>query len=377
MKISILSSAHKHNDDRVFYHFAKVLSAKGHLVNIVTSDTDKEVTGKISFSSFSDLNFTKKEKVRIYIKKLSNFDPDTIICLEPITIVAAKKYSKNKNIEIIYDITEWYPSKSMLKNHLFIMKYFNFFLYFFLFIYSCSLADKYIYGEYYKGIIPKKLFPKKKSIQISYYPKKEYIKSEKPNIHSNSLRLCYTGTLSIEKGLIHFLDILQELIRNNKKLHINVKLIGEFNPLEKEKCIKAINKVDKNIHFSFYGFQELIKYIQLINDTDIFLDLRSIDFVNSYSLPIKLFYFMALQRPVIYSDLKAIRKEVETKDFGYLVNPEDSKKIAELINNYQNNKTLYISHCNNAKGLFDQKYNWEMQEEIFISFIEDFKSEIV
>ncbi len=86
---------------------------------------------------------------------------------------------------------------------------------------------------------------------------------------------------------------------------------------------------------------------------------------------------MALQRPVIYSDLKAIRKEVETKDFGYLVNPEDSKKIVELINNYQNNKTLYISHCNNAKGLFDQKYNWEMQEEIFISFIEDFKSEIV
>jgi len=61
MKISILSSAHKHNDDRVFYHFAKVLSAKGHLVNIVTSDTDKEVTGKISFSSFSDLKIKKKE----------------------------------------------------------------------------------------------------------------------------------------------------------------------------------------------------------------------------------------------------------------------------------------------------------------------------
>ena len=374
MKISILSSSHKYNDDRVFYHFAKTLSAKGHLINIVTSDADTEETGNIWISSFNSLNFTKDEKIKIFIKKLSNFNPDKIICLEPITIIAAKKYSRNKNIDIIYDITEWYPSKSMLKNHPFILKYFYFLLYFFIFIYSCFLADKYLFGEYYKSIIPKILFPKKKSLQISYFPKKEYIKSKKPNIQSNSLRLCYTGTLSVEKGYIHFIDVLQELTQHNNKLHINVKLIGEFIPSDKEKCMSALKEVSENVHFSFYGFQELTKYIQLINDTDIFLDLRSIDFVNSHSLPIKLFYFLALQRPVIYSDLKAIEKEIETKGFGYLVDPKNSKKIAEIINNYQNNKTLYLSHCAHAKNSFESKYNWEIQEEGFIRFVESFKS---
>lgn len=374
MKISILSSAHKYNDDRLFYHFSKTLSAKGHLVNIVTSDNDLNITGNISISSFNGSNFTKRKKIDTYINKLSNFNPDTIICLEPITIIAAKKYSKKyKNIHIIYDITEWYPSKSMLENHKFFKRHLYFSLYFLIFIYSCFLADGFIYGEYYKGLLPKKLFPKKKNIQISYYPKNEYIQSKKMNIHKDLLRLCYTGTLSDGKGLMNFLAVLKQLIYSNNELNIYVKLIGEFNPLlEKEKFLKSINELDGRIHISFYDFQELTKYIKLINDTDVFLDLRSIDFVYSHSLPIKLFYFMALQRPVIYSDLKAIRKEIETKDFGYLVNPKDSKKIADLINNYQNNQTLYRSHCSKARNLFELKYNWEILEEKFIDFVEDF-----
>ena len=262
----------------------------------------------------------------------------------------------------------------MLRNHKFIKMYLYFLLYFLIFIYSCFLADGFIYGEFYKGLLPKKLFSKKKNIQISYYPKKEYLQSEKPNIYKDLLRLCYTGTLSDEKGLMNFLDVLKQLILSNNKLIIYVKLIGEFSPLEKGKYLKAINELDERIHISFYDFQELTKYIQLINETDVFLDLRSIDFVNCHSLPIKLFYFMALQRPIIYSDLKAIRKEIETKDFGYLVNPKDSKKIAGLINNYQGNKTLYLSHCSKARNLFELKYNWQIQEEKFIGFVEDFKS---
>ena len=186
--------------------------------------------------------------------------------------------------------------------------------------------------------------------------------------------MCYTGTLSIEKGLINFLEVLKELVHNNNELKIDVKLIGSFDLADKEECLKRINEVDSRIHISIFKFQELTKYIQLIQDTDIFLDLRSLDWINSHSLPIKLFYFMALQRPVIYSDLKAIRKEVEIKSFGSLVDPKNSKKIAEIINNYQKNKNLYNSHCSHAKDLFELKYNWKVVERKFISFVKSFNS---
>jgi len=374
MKISILSSRHKHNDDRLFYHFAKTLTLKGHLVQIVTSDCDMELKDKISISSFSGLHLNRKEKVEIYIKKLSSFNPDIIICLEPTPILAAKKFSKNKSIKIIYDITEWYPSKNHIQNHPYLTKPFYALLYFMVFIYSCFLSDGFIIGEYYKGIIPKKLFPKKKNIQLSYYPKNEYIIKTNPCINNNSLRLSYSGTLSKEKGLLNFINVLKELISHQNNLSIQVKIIGEFNTDEKEEFLRLINEFDRNICFSFFEFQELTAYIKLINNTDIFLDLRSSDFINSHCLPIKLFYFIALQRPIIYSDLIAIRKEINTENFGYLVNPTDYKYIASLIMNYQKDKKLYLFHCTNARNLFETTYNWTVIESKFINFIQNFKS---
>jgi glycosyltransferase involved in cell wall biosynthesis len=374
MKISILSSAHKFNDDRLYHHFAKTLAQQGNLVNIVSSDNDIETKGEISISSFNGMKFNRKEKIKIYIKKLSKFNPDIIICLEPIPVFAAKKYTKKKNIKIVYDITEWYPSKNQIQKHLFGIKWFYALVYFVVFLYSCYLSDGFIISEYYKGIIPKKLFPKKKSIQISYYPKEEYITKTKPNLNNNLLRLSYSGTLSKEKGFVNFLNVLKELIHNDDNLKIRIKIIGEFNQNEKNECLRLVNEFDKNISFSFFDFQELTKFIELVNDTDVFLDLRSTDLINSHCLPIKLFYYIALQRPIIYSDLIAIRKEIEVENFGYLVNPKDSKKIADLINNYQSNQTLYLSHCSKARNLFELKYNWQIQEEKFIGFVEGFKS---
>ena len=104
MKISILTSAHKHDDDRLYHHFAKSLSKKGHLIDIVSNDCDLDLKNKISFSSFNGINYTRKEKIKIFINKLSSFNPDLIICLEPITVIASKKFSRNKNINIIYPL---------------------------------------------------------------------------------------------------------------------------------------------------------------------------------------------------------------------------------------------------------------------------------
>lgn len=372
MKIAILSSAHKYNDDRLYHHFAKTLAQKKHLVNIVTSDCDLDIEDSISISSFNGLNYNRKEKVKIYIEKLSNFNPDIIICLEPLPIIAAKKFSKNKNTKIIYDITEWYPSKNQILKHPYITRLFYTFSHFLVFLYSCYLSNGFIIGEYYKGIIPKKLFPKKRNIKISYYPKKGYITKTRPNINNNLLKLSYSGTLSKEKGFVNFLNAIKELKNNNNSLNIQVKIIGKFNPKEKENCLKLINEFDKSVNFLFFDFQELTKYIELINDTDIFLDLRSSDFINSHCLPIKLFYFIALERPIIFSNLIAIRKEINTKKFGYLVNPNHYESIAKLINNYQKDKTLYLSHCTNARNSFEKKYNWGLIETEFVNFIENF-----
>ena len=84
---------------------------------------------------------------------------------------------------------------------------------------------------------------------------------------------------------------------------------------------------------------------------------------------------MALGRPVIYSNLKAISKDFNIKEFGHLVNPTESEKIASILLNYIKDPELYIKHCNAAKIQFATKYNWEYLENDFLNFINGFNNE--
>ena len=131
-----------------------------------------------------------------------------------------------------------------------------------------------------------------------------------------------------------------------------------------------LHNIKRNISVSFPGKQEFTDFTGSINDTDIFLDLRKVNFENNYSLPIKLFYYAALGRPVIISDLKAVRRDVEIQKFGFVVNPEDTGEIIKIITGYFNNPGLYLEHCNNARRLAEEEYNWGKVTAEFLSFIE-------
>ena len=373
MNISFLTSSHLHFDDRIYHHLADSLSKKGHSIEIVSSISKLKIDAKISINNFAGNSLTKREKIKIFTEKLFSFSPQIIICSEPITVIAAKKYSKKTNAQIIYDITEWYPSKKNLANHSKISKGFHFFKYLFFNIYAAFYSDGFIFGEYYKSKPYKFLFPSTPFTFIPYYPKSSIIHSVKSTLKSDTLRLSYSGKISVEKGFINFLNVLNLLSKQDPKLLIAVKIIGWYDPKEKFILQKSLKNLPDNISFAFYEFQELQKYIELINDTDIFIDLRSNDFENSHCLPIKLFYYIALERPVIYSNLKAIKKEVDIEQFGHLVNPTDTQKIVNLITDYIKNSDLYSNHCSNAKTLFKTTYNWEKIEAQFINFIENFE----
>ncbi|AOW21778.1 glycosyltransferase [Urechidicola croceus] len=371
MKISLVSSAHKFNDDRLFYHFAKTLNERGHTIEIITDDQEINTNiDSISISSFNGNQYSRKEKISIYTEKLNLFKPDIVICLEPIPIIAAKNYSKKNKTKIVYDITEWYPSKRNLRNHAIILRPLYFILYFSLYLYACYITDSFIFGEYYKGLLPKFLFQNKPNTIISYYPKKEYLPKSVPQLKKNKINLCYSGNLGNDGGIKDFFNVIDELILSKENLNINIKFIGNINPKDEELLQEKIKNYSDNIKFHFYDFQEFLDFIELIKDVDVFLDLRKLDLENNHSLPIKLFYFMALGKPVIYSNLKAIKREIEIDTFGHLVNPKNSNHIANLILNYQINPNLYLSHCSKARDLFEQKYNWDLLNNKFNLYIE-------
>ena len=152
MNITFLTSGHDPYDDRIFYHMAGSLRVHENNVSIISSKKDRnETVDGILIDCFEGNKLPKREKVRQFIKRLTDFKPDLIICSEPLTILAARKYSvvQSRKIRIIYDITEWYPSKKNLSDYTFILKWFIFIKLLIFNLWITRYAHSFIFGEWY------------------------------------------------------------------------------------------------------------------------------------------------------------------------------------------------------------------------------------
>jgi len=372
MKICFLTSGHDPLDERIFYHMAKSLYASGHAIEIVSSRSDltKTVDG-IILNCFNGDNFSKRKKAEQFIHRLSGFKPQVIICSEPLPVYAAHKYSKREqdNIRIIYDITEWYPSKKNLCHYNHLVKWFIFIKLLTFNIWASAFADSFIFGEWYKSRPYRVLYPGKPFVFTSYYPDLKYIKHTPPMLKEGVLRLSYSGRISHDKGFSYFADTVNLLSRRLPELKIEVKIIGWYEKGCEKKYPDFKSLQNENISVIKYDRQPFTDFFDLINDTDIFIDLRITDTENDHCLPIKLFCYAALGRPVIFSDLRAIRKETDVSSFGYLVKPDRTEEIVSIIIEYLNNPDKYYSHCRSARQISEELYNWKSVEQQFIEFI--------
>lgn len=373
-KVVFITSSHNPFDDRIYYNQALSLVQNGFQVSILCSTYEiKSIKNNIKVIGLNGNILSKKNKINRFISLLTSENPDIIICSEPLPIVASKKYKRQSNstAKIISDITEWYPSKKNLVGYSHVGKIIAF-IKLLLFNYYASLkADGFIFGEYYKEIPYKILFPFKKSIRLTYYPNLNYIKYTEIKMQPNHLCLGYTGKLSIEKGILNFLKVVKYLSLKHPYIHLRLKLVGFFaNEHEKHIFNNYINEI-KNIELEIIEPLDFEVFSEKIQDVNIFFDLRDIDFENTRCLPIKLFYYAACGRPIIYSKLKAINKEIDIKSFGHLVNPKSTELIVDQIINYNNNPTVYNLHCKKARELSETKYNWHNIEAVFLKYISE------
>lgn len=370
-KIVFLNTCHYSLDDRVYYHQAKSLSDQNFEILIIsTKETLFRNDDKISINSFDDktLNINeKREKIVEYLKK---FSPNIIICDSPLAVISAKTYNKQKKVKIIYDITEWYPSKKNLLNTSKIIKIFKIIILALVNLYAGLISNSFIFGEYYKSIPFRTLFFWKKYIHLTYYPNLQYIKHFPSNKIDSEIKLLYSGIINSEKGIdsvIKSIDIASKICY---KTQFKLKVIGFFPSKVDENHFRDIcSNLNGNIQILTVNPLPFLDYCKEIGKSDIFLDLRKIDIENTHCLPIKLFYYLACGRPVIYSDLRAIRHKVKEINFGHLCDPNDYNTIASHISNYIQEPDLYLHHAKNAYLESRTKYNWTKIENNFVLFI--------
>ncbi len=369
-KVLFLTTSHSYNDDRIFYHQAKALRDNGFEVKICSLYAEyKGFMNGIEVESFAVLEESIDTKMETFRKVCSAYRPDCIIGSEPLAIAAVKKFVKEYKISCIYDITEWYPSMSMLQKYLFPVKIFQALKFSLIQLYAGFLSTHFIFGETTKKFPLAYFFGFKKQMILPYYPDPVYIHENIKELTPGSITLCYTGQISKDKGIENFFRAIDRLRQKLPALHIRILIIGS-----------TVQESDK-LYFSSvlqkYAFDDVeirkptnfLTFTKAFAEADLCFDLREINFENNHSLPIKLFYFMGAGKPVIYSDLKGIRKHMGKLSFGSLVDPHDAEAISDIIINYIRNPELYQSHALNAQKEFKGKYNWEIIKDIFVDFV--------
>lgn len=369
--IAFITSSHSPLDERIYYQMARSLCYLYRVVIIASTGNvkheDKDIT--IVSSQVSD----PPKKLQFFFDQLCTLQPDIVVSSEPLPVIAAWRYkNKQKRTTILYDITEWFPSKKHLENRSIPFKILIFFKLLSLNILSSVLATGFIFGEYYKSLPYRIIFPFKKYVFISYYPDLNHIDYKPTKSPSASICLGYTGKISKEKGIESFVNAAIALHDKRPDIKVRCKIIGKFgNETEKHFFYKLKEKAH-DIDFELQDWQPYQNFSKALQDVHVLVDLRKIDFENHYCLPIKLFYYAACGKPVIYSDLKAISKELDITTFGYLVNPKNSGFISDIMINYLNNPSLFNAHCSQARKLAETSYNWDNLKPIFLEFIQTF-----
>lgn len=371
-KILFLTSSHRFDDDRIFYHQAKELFKNGLSIKIcsLSSEFSGEIEG-IHIESFSILETSIQNKMQAFKKAIKSFDPDLIICSEPIAVIAAKDFVKRKNIHLVYDITEWYPSMRMVERFSFLMKFVHFIKFFLVQLYAGFLSSHYIFGEETKKFPLAYLFPFKKKLTSPYYPDDVYIHQNINKLSPNKITLCYTGQFSEEKGIGNFFEVIDCLMKKKPELEVKILLVGGARKEKDEQYFQNLllkyqfQKITISKPTSFESFTSSYA------DADICFDLRSLNFENHHCLPIKIFYYAASGKPVIYTDLKATRIHIDVSKFGYLVDPKDADTISDHILNYIKNPEIYSTHAHHARAEYEKSYNWNAIKDAFVDFIKN------
>ncbi|MGE8513305.1 MAG: glycosyltransferase [Chryseobacterium culicis] len=369
-KVLFLTTSHSYNDDRIFYHQAKALRDNGYEVKICSLQAEyKGFIGEIEIESYAVLEESIDHKMETFRKVCNDFQPQCIICSEPLAIVAVRNFVKENKISCIYDVTEWYPSLSMLQKYRFPAKIFQTVKFSLIQLYAGFLSTHFIFGETTKKFPLAYFFGFKKQMILPYYPDSIYIRESIKQLDTDTITLCYTGQISKDKGIENFFSTIDKLRQKMPTLHIRILIIGSTVDRDDELYFSALLKQYSFDHIEIRKPTAFERFTESLAEADICFDLREINFENNHSLPIKLFYFMGAGKPVIYSDLKGIRKHLGSLSFGSLVDPHHAEAISEIIINYIRNPESYHAHALNARKEFKEQYNWDRIKGSFVDFV--------
>ncbi len=352
MQVSFALMVHNVDDERVAHQEAAAVRKYG---------------GSASIFSTYKMDEDRRSRENWLIERLVEAQTDVAVCDTPLAVLAAckaRRAMKNKKLRVVYDVTEWYPSKKNLRGMSLPKRCVKFAVLSVLSVVAAAKADGFLFGEAYKAKPFRFFSPRKRYMMLPYYASEGMVRSFASKSSLEQSCVCYySGNLTEEKGFFRVLEVVRRAAEARAATSFTLRVVTSSD-------FVACDHLPENMRVEFSPWSPFPDFCQTVGSADIYFDLRDDDFENTRCLPIKLFYYMAAGRPMIYSRLKAIPLGVP--DFGQvgrLVSPRNVGEAVDALLLYVDNPDLYAEHCQNSVTLSTQKYNWTNFEKDFVDFL--------
>lgn len=180
-------------------------------------------------------------------------------------------------------------------------------------------------------------------IHISFFNQKK--------LNIEGLRLYFVGRIIKRKGLHDLLNALNDLIKLNIKIKLEV--IGDFTDLIYKKFIHSIIKNnDLNDYISFHGWQNKDRIIEISSQCNVYI-------LPSYqeTLPVSLAEAMALGKAVIATRLPGVEEMIEDGQSGFLYSKGNVKELSKKIQYLYDNPELIKKAGEKASIIAERMFN--------------------
>lgn len=180
--------------------------------------------------------------------------------------------------------------------------------------------------------------------------------------YAGRLPILYQGTMSIDRGLIDMIDAVA-LVKKREPL-ILLRLIGMIDPALKSRAEERLVQLELQENVEISGWQRHDQ-ICLAMKTSLMglVPLKSNEKYN-HALPIKLLEYMACGLAVVASSLTLVSKYVEDSGAGALYDPARPEELARCILKLLEDPERRAKMGEAGQRAVREKWNWGRMEEI-------------
>ena len=170
-----------------------------------------------------------------------------------------------------------------------------------------------------------------------------------PAFKTDSFAVGMVGVLRSWKGHLFFLKAIPEILKRVRDAHFYITGDGP----QRENIENAIREMSLQEHVSLLGHREDVPEIMAS------LDLIVHPSYANEGIPQSILQAFAMGKPVIASDIGAIREIVIDRKTGLLIKPGDPQQIAERVTELYNHPNMMARLGNEGRRLVGQEHSIE------------------